>query len=106
MTEFSTTATESLHQYVSDRTPPRYSDFRCPAWNFNFSRSLRIRRDSPIINVVVHMERGEVRVDLHRKQTETRFAWQACRGVKAQKQQQDALLASELLVLATVIVMF
>ena len=60
------------------------------------------------------MERGEVRVDLllikgtryDRKQTETRFAWQASRGVKAQRQQQDALLPSELLVLATVIVMF
>ena len=41
-----------------------------------------------------------------RKQTETRFAWQACRGVKTQRQQQDALLASELLVLAAVIVIF
>ena len=41
-----------------------------------------------------------------RKQTETRFAWQASRGVRAQRQQQDALLPSELLVLATVIVIF
>ena len=53
-----------------------------------------------------HGSRRSPRTRYDRKQTETRSTWQACRGVKAQRQQQHALLPSELLVLAIVIVIF